>query len=465
MKTWLRPTLARRVLAALGIAFLLVWSVLLAYDYLRFKQAMEQNSGVHQIGTALFAALAKLEQPEQVTTAVATTATWLNLVRREAKQLPGDLVFELRDHQGQLLYSSRTQAGDGQADIGGNAFWTYQRAAAGWSLRIAEPKLERAAMLDGLGRELLPYLLIALPCVVLPLWLAVHQGLRPLRLLAHRIGARRYDDLSPIGMDAKYAELRPLVKAFDGLLSTLRSKAQRERAFIQDAAHELRTPMAVISSQAHVIARAADAAERHQAQHCLNLAIARASHLTQQLLELATLDEPARGPAGTIDAAGLLRQVMAQQMPRFLALRMDLSLDAPDVLDWPLEMAAFQSVAGNLLDNCLRYVQSGGRIVVSLHGSETALILSIADDGPGIPEHQRERVFDRFYRGRSGDTPGSGLGLAIVRQAAARAGGAVRLLPGLDGKGCGFEVRFGPAGTGGDSRARPRGEGKRFQAP
>ena len=448
MKTWLRPTLARRVLAALGIAFLLVWSVLLAYEYLRFKQAMEQNSGVRQIGTALFAALVKLEQPEQVKTAVATTATWLNLARREANQLPGDLVFELRDRQGRMLYSSRGPAGDGQADIGGNAFWMYQGAASGWSLRIAEPKLERSATLDGLGRELLPYLLIALPCVVLPLWLAVHQGLRPLRLLAQRIGARRGDDLSPIGMDPKYAELRPLVTVFDGLLSTLRSKAQRERAFIQDAAHELRTPMAVISSQAHVIARAASAAERHQAQERLNLAIARASHLTQQLLELATLDEPVRGQAGMVDAAGLLRQLLAQQMPSFLARRMDLSLEAPDVLDWPLEVAAFQSVAGNLIDNSLLYGQSGGRIVVSLHGRDTVLILSIADDGPGIPEHQRERIFDRFYRGRADDTPGSGLGLAIVRQAAARTGGAVRLLPGLDGKGCGFEVRFGPAGAG-----------------
>ncbi|CAN7673165.1 ATP-binding protein [Pseudoduganella sp. LjRoot289] len=459
MKKWLRPTLARRVLGALAIAFLLVWLVLLAYEYLRFKQAMDQNSGVHQIGTALFSVLLKLEQPEQVETAVATTAAWLNLVRREANQLPGDLVFELRDRQGRLRYSSRGPAGQGQDDIGSNAFWTYQRAAPAWSLRIAEPKAERSATLDGLGRELLPYLLIALPCVMLPLWLAVHQGLRPLRLLAQRIGARHGDDLSPIGMDPKYAELQPLVTAFDGLLSTLRSKARRERAFIEDAAHELRTPMAVISSQAHVIARAASAAERHQAQDCLNLAIARASHLTQQLLALATLDEPARGPAGMTDAAGLLRQLLAQQMPRFLARRMDLSLDAPDVLNWPLDVPAFQSVAGNLLDNSLLYVQSGGRIVVSLHGRDTALILSIADDGPGIPEHQRERIFDRFYRGRADDTPGSGLGLAIVTQAAARAGGAVRLLPGLDGKGCGFEVRFGSAGA-----AEGRGaEGQRVE--
>lgn len=444
MKQWLRPTLARRVLAALGVAFLLVWSVLLAYEYFRFEQDVEQNPGLHKLGTALYAALVELERPEQVETVVASTATWLNLMRREAHQLPGDLLFELRDRQGRLLYSSRGPAGAVEIDAGGAAFWTYQRAAPDWSLRIAEPRLERTSTLAGLGRELIPYLLISLPCVVLPLWLAVHQGLRPLRLLAERIAARRGDDLSPIGMDPKHAELRPLVAAFEDLLARLRSKAQRERAFIQDAAHELRTPMAVMSTQAHVIARASGPAERQQAQDSLQLAIARASHLTQQLLELATLDEMERGIFERADAADLLRRLLAQQMPSVLARRMELSLDAPDVLNWPVEVAAFQSVVMNLLDNSLRYVQAGGCVVVSLRSDDTALILSFADDGPGIPEDQRAHIFERFYRGRGHDVPGSGLGLSIVRQAAARAGGGVRLVQGLEGKGCGFEVRFGP---------------------
>ncbi|MDM5181523.1 ATP-binding protein [Massilia sp. DJPM01] len=446
MRPWRRPTLVRRVMAALGMAFLLVWGMLLGYEYLRFKQESEQNSGVQKVGTALYAALVRLERPDQVQAAVATTAIWLNQLRHDANNLPDDLVFELRDRAGRLVYTSSAAARRPPAAVagqaGGAAYWIYQRDAPDWSLRIAEPKPERSATLGGLGRGLIPYLLISLPCVVLPLWLAVHQGLRPLRLLAERIAARQRDDLSPIGMDPKYSELRPLVAAFEELLAKLRGKAQRERAFIQDAAHELRTPMAVISTQAHVIARAADPAERQQAQEHLNLAIARASHLTRQLLELATLDEMEPATFETVDVADIVRQLLAQQVPGVLARRMDLSLDAPDTLNWSVEVAAFQSIVTNLLDNSLRYVPLGGCVLVCLRSDDTALILSFADDGPGIPEDQREHIFERFYRGRGHDTPGSGLGLAIVRQAAARAGGSVRIIPGLHGKGCGVEVRL-----------------------
>ncbi|NHZ81459.1 sensor histidine kinase [Massilia sp. CCM 8695] len=446
MRPWRRPTLVRRVMAALGMAFLLVWGMLLGYEYIQFKHESDQNSGMQKIGAALYAALIRLERPEQVQTAVATTAIWLNQVRHDANKLPDDLVFELRDRAGHLVYSSSAAGSRPPARLarqaGHGAYWIYQRDAPDWSLRIAEPKPERSDTLGGLGRGLIPYLLISLPCVVLPLWLAVHQGLRPLRLLAERIAARQHDDLSPIGMDPKYSELRPLVAAFEDLLAKLRSKAQRERAFIQDAAHELRTPMAVISTQAHVIARAADPAQRQQAQEHLNLAIARASHLTRQLLELATLDEMEPATFATVDVADIVRQLLAQQVPGVLARRMDLSLDAPDTLRWPVEVAAFQSIVTNLLDNSLRYVPLGGCVLVRLRSDETALILSFADDGPGIPEDQREHIFERFYRGRGHDTPGSGLGLAIVRQAAARAGGSVRIISGLHGKGCGVEVRL-----------------------
>ncbi|NHZ92036.1 HAMP domain-containing protein [Massilia sp. CCM 8733] len=446
MRAWPRPTLVRRVLVALGMAFFLVWCMLLAYEYVQLKRDTDRHAGVHTVGAALSAALLDLDDPRQVASAVATTATWLNLVRRDANILPGDLVFTLWDRQGRLLYASDASdppaARQGHAGSGNAAFWIYRHDAAAWSLRIAEPKPASTATLGGLGMGLVPYLLISLPCVVLPLWLAVRQGLRPLRLLAERIGARQRDDLSPIGMDPHYAELRPLVAAFDELLARLRSKVQRERAFIEDAAHELRTPMAVISTQAHVIARAADPAERRQAQDHLNLAIARASHLTGQLLELATLDEMAPATLELVDVAGSVRQLLAQQMTLALARRMDLSLDAPDRLDWPVELPAFHSIVINLLENSLRYVPPGGCVQVGLRRDGADLVLWIADDGPGIAPDQRPHLFERFYRGRGHDAPGSGLGLAIVRQACARLRGDVRLVAGLGGKGCGFEVRL-----------------------
>jgi len=108
-----------------------------------------------------------------------------------------------------------------------------------------------------LSRDLAPSLALAFPFVVLPVWLAIRQGLRPLRRLSGRLAQRHADDLSSLDIDLKYAELQPVVSAFNALLLKLRDKVQRERAFVQDAAHELRTPMAVIAAQAHVLTRAA----------------------------------------------------------------------------------------------------------------------------------------------------------------------------------------------------------------
>ena len=451
MKQWLRPTLARRVVLALLTAFLLVWSVLLAYEYIGFKQAMSSNSGLQQLGKALHTALAELDDPEQAKTAVAATAVWLNALRHDAGQYPGNLLFQLRDRHDRPIYSSPElgalhlagapmQLTDSR--IGKRVFWVYRQDGPRWSLRIAEPKLDDSAILSGLGGNLLPYMLISFPLVLLPIWLAVHRGLRPLRRLAARIAARQTDDLSPLGADLKYVELQPLLVAFENMLGKLRNKVQRERAFVQDAAHELRTPMAVIATQAYVMARAVDAGQRLQAQSHLDDAIARASHLTQQLLELAMLDEVPMAEAKATDVAHLLRKLLAQQVPHALLRRIDLSLDAPESLIRPLDLPAFQSIVNNLVENAVRYVPAGGRIVVTLDVSDGGMTLLVADDGPGIAEELRELVFERFYRGRGHDASGSGLGLAIVKQAAARMRGSVRILLGLDGGGCGFLVRI-----------------------
>ncbi|MES2264449.1 MAG: ATP-binding protein [Pseudomonadota bacterium] len=454
MKGWLRPTLTRRVFFALVLAFVAVWSVLLAFEYVKFQQQMRSNSGLHQLSRALAVALDGVDDADRAQSIVAASAISLNILRREGGQLPGEVLFELEDRGGRVLYRApalgvQTLAGGlGQVRdqaIGDRVYWVIRRDTARWSLRIAEPKLGDTTVLGWLGGELLPYMLLAFPFVLAPLWFAVRRGLRPLRMLTQRIEARAPDDLSPIGQQLKYAELQPMVAAFDNLLAQLRHQVQRERAFVQDAAHELRTPMAVIAAQAHVIVRAADSGERQQAQGHLDQAIARASHLTGQLLELATLDEARPGVVTTVDVAHHLRHLLAQKATLAMTRNIDLSLEAPDTLHWPLDMPAFQSIIHNLLDNALRYVHQGCRVAVAASAAGGALTLSIADDGPGIAEDQRDLVFERFYRVSGNTAPGSGLGLAIVRQAARRMGGTVQISAGLDQRGCAFHVRLGTA--------------------
>lgn len=450
MKTLFRPTLARRLMLVLLAAFGLVWLVLLAFEYLSFKRQMHSRSGLAQISEGVTAGLETALNAEQASVIVHATSVWLNQARRRAAVLPGDLLFQLRSPDGATVYSSPalgTHALDGGAQlgekkIGAHVFWLYCSKGQRWILCMAEPKIAESVLLARLGMSLLPYLAISLPLVLLPLWLGIIHGLRPVRRLRDAIAARPPNDLSAINVNVEHAELQPLVTAFDDLVSKLRHKVDRERAFIQDAAHELRTPMAVIVAQAHVMSRAEESATRHQAKADLDLAVTRASHLTEQLLALAAMDEVPLAQPLVADLAALLRQQLAQLAPRALARRVDLSLEAPQSLPHAVDVAAFLSVASNLASNAISYVHEGGRVVVQLAIEGDVLVLTVLDNGPGIAVQDQERIFDRFYRGGDQAMPGSGLGLSIVRQAAARLHGSVALGPGLDGAGCRFALRI-----------------------
>lgn len=200
--------------------------------------------------------------------------------------------------------------------------------------------------------------------------------------------------------------------------------------------------MAVISAQVHVLEKAAGPEERRAAGQRLEQAIARASHLVQQLLDLARIDSAAISTAGAVDVAQMLRHEMAIAAPSAIARDIDLSLEAPDVLLHRLESHAFASIVQNLLGNALRYVRHGGQVAVELAARHGVLVLTVADDGPGIAASEQALVFERFYRVAGNDTSGSGLGLAIVAQAVKRLHGTVRLETGLGGCGCTFIVEL-----------------------
>ena len=132
--------------------------------------------------------------------------------------------------------------------------------------------------------------------------------------------------------------------------------------------------------------------------------------------------------------------------PAALARGIELALEAADELWQQIDVPAFQSVLQNLVDNAVRHGRDGGQVVVELHEDRDGWLLRVADDGPGIAEADRERVFERFWRGREQEAPGSGLGLAIVREAAARLGAEVSLNAGLGGRGCAFALHWSEPG-------------------
>ena len=451
LRRWWQPTLTRRVVAALLIAFSLVWAVLVAFQYAQIILG-DRDEGPRNLMGFATSVLRQVDRPAQAQAIAAAVEAQVNELHR-ATGAPGSLLLQLQDRETQQILFSSTDAGPallagsaGQVvvqTLGGTAYRVVSGETPRWTLRVGVPEYGTSWMLIRLGRELTSYLLIAFPCVLLPIWLAVSRGLRPLRQFSQHIAQRSADHLAPLAIEPKHAELKPLAQALDALLDKLRTKVAREHAFVQDAAHELRTPMAVISAQAHVLALATEAQERRDAEQRLDRAIARASHLVQQLLQLAQADRPSRCEAsGEIDVAQLVRQELAQWAPAALAHRLDLWLDAPDALHWPINPAALQTMLHNLLDNALRYVPPERQLAVDLSATADELVLQVADDGPGIAEAERELVFERFYRVAGHDAPGSGLGLAIVRQTASAHGGCVTLGPGLGGRGCRFTVKL-----------------------
>ena len=451
MRLWLRePSLMRRTVGALGLAFILVLLALLAYDFIETRNAYQQDLTIRNRADLLapeLAAQASVQDAGRLMTSLARiNETW----RSRWGESHGIVIHQLRDPRSDAVLAAYPAdataafaAGDqpvAQLPVNGVLHWVVVQAAGPWRLVIAEPVEPLTPLLWRLATDILDKLVLALPLVVLPVGLALWTGLAPLRRLTKALAARDPQDLSPLGVQPPHRELRPLAEVFERLLAQLRGKLERERRFVQEAAHELRTPLAAVTTQAHVLARSVAVEDRQRAEAAMVQMLQRASHLSQQLLDLAVLDDEAGGPvrAQTVDLVPLLEQALASASEPAAARGLELSLDAPEALAAVLPLAAWQSVLHNLLDNALRYVPAGGRIEVALRRLDAGLELRVADDGPGLPPEWRERAFDRFWRAPGQQVSGSGLGLAIVQQAARRLGGRVRIEDGLAGRGIAF---------------------------
>ena len=451
---WQRTLLRRVSLALLG-CFALAYVVLIASEFQQHRRAEKAGYGFRMVGAQVLQALNEARSPEEAR-AVGLTVERIFNGMRHAERLTGSLLVQVWDRQTQLpvflplgAADTAPMAGDARMQtvhvIDGRSFRVLAVDTPRWSLRLGQPMHEGNWLLQRLAEELLPNMLLVLP-LMLPIAWVVWRGLQPLRKLSERLAARSDDDLSPLGLVPTHAELKPLTHSLDNLLQRLRVMVERERGFVQDAAHELRTPMAIISAQAHALSLAAGAGERREAERGMDRAIARASHLVEQLLQLARMDRRRGYGIEHIDLAQCAREVISGVAPGALARGIELALEAPDELWQQIDVPAFQSVLQNLVDNAVRHGRDGGQVVVELHEDRDGWLLRVADDGPGIAEADRERVFERFWRGREQEAPGSGLGLAIVREAAARLGGEVSLNAGLGGRGCAFALHWSEPG-------------------
>jgi two-component system sensor histidine kinase QseC len=278
---------------------------------------------------------------------------------------------------------------------------------------------------------------LGLPVLLALIWLSIRRGLWPLGRLAQELEARKPDSLTPLDQAQVPNEVRPLVGALNQLLERVGNSLEGERRFTANAAHELRTPLAAIKAQVYLVKTAESEVERQDAVTQLQRGIERAIRLVGQMLTIARLDpQQALPEVLPMDLQEVAESVCAVLAPLALQRRQTLELHVEPGLP-PLHGNAdmVSMLISNLVDNAIRYTQEQGHILVNIRRVDNAICLRVEDDGPGIPPHLRERVFERFYRVANADQAGTGLGLAICQRIAELHGATIQLQTAANEKG------------------------------
>jgi signal transduction histidine kinase len=308
-------------------------------------------------------------------------------------------------------------------------------------VQVAETLIKRDKLvLELLVASTVPQVLIAFAAVAL-LWLGIGQGLRPLDRLRGEIAARSPRDLRPVSELDKPREVQPLIAALNQLLSRLNAAIESRQRFIANAAHQLRTPLAGLKTHAELARREPSTSELRSLLDMIAGETQRTSHLVNQLLTLARA-EPGEAQSGQpVNLHEIVGRDVRDWVQRAVAKNIDLGFELEDA--WTLgEPLLLRELAANLLDNALAYTQEGGSVTVRTAVRNGEAVLEVEDNGPGIPEAEREKVFERFYRVPATGGEGCGLGLSIVSEIAGRHNARIDLGVPAAGRGTLIRVVF-----------------------
>ena len=303
--------------------------------------------------------------------------------------------------------------------------WRVYSAIVGDNVvQLAQPLSIRNRLAAGVAWRTLWPLVVLLPLLGMAIWIIVGRGLKPLQRVTRALDTRHPEALEPLPDNRLPEEVVPVVRALNALLSRLATALDTQKAFVADAAHELRTPLAAVQIQSQLVARAKDDESRKEALDDLQAGITRATRLAEQLLALARSEPDGKSETKPVDLHALLDECVGGSVLVAQQRGVDLGIEANEPATISGDANALRVMFNNLIDNATKYTPSGGRVDVCLQVKDGNPTVELADTGPGIPADERERVFDRFYRAGMGasrartDVAGSGLGLAIVRRIA-----------------------------------------------
>ncbi len=342
------------------------------------------------------------------------------------------------------------QIGFSNVKIGDEIWRLYTtQNSYGQIIEVAQPTFVRSEIALQSAKSVLLPLFFMLVLIALVCQIIIGQGFRALSRTASAIGRRSPSSLTPLSLKGLPAEIEPLVSSLNNLLEQLSDSLKAQKRFASDAAHELRTPLTALTLQIQLAERAKTEEARQKAFGRLKDGIKRATRLVTQLLTMARLDPDNRSqPLLPLDLTALAHSVCDELAP--LAAQKNIELKAAS--DKPAVAIANEDalrlLMNNLCDNAMRYTPADGHIEIRTYIRDSKAFIEVCDDGPGVPETERERIFERFYRAEGTKTiPGTGLGLAIVRRVAELHGGTPSLDAGLNGKGVCFRISFPVAGA------------------
>lgn len=356
----------------------------------------------------------------------------------------------VRDKQGNVLYRnseklsipSLKSVDELAALYKGWHFTSAWGSSNTFEVVIAESYSDRTSLLGNPAAGTAIPFAFTLGGMLLAIVITAYFSLRPLRQAAKIISTRQPGNLTPIEVKDQFKEIRPIIEAINNLMTRVDDANQREKRFMADAAHELRTPIAAVIAQLHLLEQITNPKEKEEIINDMQQTLNRAASLSHQLIDLARLEaEDFLLNKVQIDLPILISNIVSSHIPHAINKNIDVEFQSPNSFFIVTDKLALSNIFTNLIENAIKYCPNNGNIKVSLKDlSPFGAIITVQDNGRGIPKYSQPFIFSRFYRVPGTMEIGSGLGLSIAQNLAHKIGAVIRVTNGLDNQGVGFVI-------------------------
>ena len=438
------PTLVRRIMIAQMLLLTLLWCLFLTYILWENLRSPPMLTGNNTYETILTLVDRMDDRPQDRNAVLEKFSTALregygggedpklsiSLIVRKNKEIiyssdgapagvTNTLYGKIQSIQSEgRTWTSRTlKSGRSDAEV------TLVTPAGGWNFFI---------YLNSRGYYILP-LLVCIPFLLFPAWLSIRIAMRPWNKVINEISLRTSEDLSPLKEVPKHMELRQMVDATNLFLARVRESSDRERVFIADAAHELRTPLAAMRINVEALQSYVSSDNQQELLAGIIRSNSRAARLVNQLLLMMQSEVRIDTVMEPVPLTTLIQERMAALAPLAAERRIELEFYSDDETWITGVRERLMSLIDNLIENAVKYSPEGGRVEVDVRSLNQSTQLRVSDAGPGIPFELRERVFDRFFRDPNQIQNGSGLGLAIVKAVAQQHNSSIWLSTSIEG--------------------------------